>query len=192
MNLRELLGDAYHDGMTVEEISQALENVNTVVSKRVFDETASELAKMKKAVKEKDKQSEAQKTEMEQLQTELQEELKSARLARSKANAEAAFTKAGIDDALSVVNGLITDDVEATDERVKAVVELLSRHGKAVEQKAKEDLIKGSSKPEGVGGNAPAMTAEQFLQLDPIARMEFSTKSPELYEKLTNEIMHRR
>ena len=60
MNLKELLGDAYREDMTLEEVEQALEGINLVdpaklpksVSKEVFDKTASELARVKKELKE--------------------------------------------------------------------------------------------------------------------------------------------
>ena len=59
MNLKELLGDAYREDMTLEEVEQALEGINLVdpaklpksVSKEVFDKTASELARVKKSLR---------------------------------------------------------------------------------------------------------------------------------------------
>lgn len=61
MDLKALLGESYHDGMTIEEINTALAAKNLVdpetlpksVKKEVFDKTASELAALKKQLKEK-------------------------------------------------------------------------------------------------------------------------------------------
>jgi uncharacterized coiled-coil protein SlyX len=60
MDLKTLLGDDYKDGMTIEEINAALADKNFVdsstlpksVSKEVFDKTASELAAVKKKLRE--------------------------------------------------------------------------------------------------------------------------------------------
>ena len=55
-SLKELLGDAYKEGMTIEEIEAALvdkdlvdrSTLGEVVSKKTFDKTAFELAWLKK------------------------------------------------------------------------------------------------------------------------------------------------
>ena len=56
MELKELLGNDYKDGMTAEEISAAIANKTFIdkstlppsVSKETFDKTAAELAKIKR------------------------------------------------------------------------------------------------------------------------------------------------
>lgn len=61
MDLKELLADSYKEGMSIEEINAALANKSLVdpetlpksVKKEVFDKTASELAALKKQLKEK-------------------------------------------------------------------------------------------------------------------------------------------
>ena len=58
-SLKELLGDAYKEGMTLEEVEAALaerdlvdrSELGEVVSKAIFDKTASELSALKKEVK---------------------------------------------------------------------------------------------------------------------------------------------
>lgn len=55
-DLKSILGDAYKEGMTVEEIEQALANIDLYagyVKKEVFDKTASEVAKYKKELQSK-------------------------------------------------------------------------------------------------------------------------------------------
>ena len=55
MDLKTLLGDAYKENMTLDEINEALEGMNLVdpstlpksVSKEVFDKTASSLRRLK-------------------------------------------------------------------------------------------------------------------------------------------------
>lgn len=61
MDLAEVLGDSYKEGMTAEEITEALKGVNLVdpsklpesVSKATFDKVSSDLAAAKKQLKEK-------------------------------------------------------------------------------------------------------------------------------------------
>ena len=60
MDIKTLLGDTYKEGMTIDEINAALADKNFVdpttlpksVTKDVFDKTASELAKVKKELKD--------------------------------------------------------------------------------------------------------------------------------------------
>ena len=54
MNLKDLLGDAYKENMTIDEVNEALANITTpkTVSKEQWDKTASELASSKKLVRE--------------------------------------------------------------------------------------------------------------------------------------------
>lgn len=72
MDLKELLGEAYKEGMTFDEINQALKDKKLVdpatlppsVDKQLFDKTASEVATLKKQLK--DRQSEEEKKQAEQ------------------------------------------------------------------------------------------------------------------------------
>lgn len=54
MELKDLLGENYREGMSVEDIEQALSGIKTIpgtVSKSVFDKTASDLSAQNKAVR---------------------------------------------------------------------------------------------------------------------------------------------
>ena len=70
MELKDLLGADYKEGMTAEEIAAAL-TTKSFVSKDVFDKTASDLASLKKASKTHEtdlaSQLEAQRQQIEQL-----------------------------------------------------------------------------------------------------------------------------
>lgn len=80
MELSEILGDSFREGMTAEEITEALKGVNLVdpakipesVSKAMFDKVSSDLANTKKQLKEKmsadEKQSEEQRAAAEELE----------------------------------------------------------------------------------------------------------------------------
>ena len=70
MELRDLLGEDYREGMTAEEIATALSTKN-FVNKETFDKTASDLAKAKKDMKANEgtltERLEAQRQQIEQL-----------------------------------------------------------------------------------------------------------------------------
>ncbi len=71
MTLKELLGDAYREGMNAEEISAAIKEKKLVdpaslppqVSKETFDKTAKELAELKHQAKERMTAEEAEKAQ---------------------------------------------------------------------------------------------------------------------------------
>lgn len=163
MNLKELLGDAYKEGMTFEEIEAALADKELVdpstlpksVSKEVFDKTASELSKVKKeliALKE------ASMTDTEKLQAEL-DKAKEAQLIYnkelSKLRAKEIFVTAGLTetDYASILDIVVSEDEETTKTRAKSMVDLITAQKAAAEKAIKAELLKGTPKPKpGEGG----------------------------------------
>ena len=116
-DLKSILGDAYKEGMTVEEINKALEGVNLYegyVKKDVFDKTASEVAEWKK--KHNALLSEEERKEAERLEAQKQLEEKLASLEREKALSEhkAKFLGLGYDEALATetAEALVNGDTE--------------------------------------------------------------------------------
>ena len=104
MDLKTLLGDAYKENMTLDEINEALEGVSLVdpstlpktVNKDVFDKTASELAKVKKQLKElqeksmtEDEKLQAEMDKAKEMQTRFQKEI-------AKFRAKEIFVTAGL------------------------------------------------------------------------------------------------
>lgn len=116
-DLKSILGDAYKEGMTLEEINKALEGVNLYegyVKKDVFDKTASEVAEWKK--KHNALLSEEERKEAERLEAQKQLEEKLASLERDKALSEhkAKFLGLGYDEALATetAEALVNGDTE--------------------------------------------------------------------------------
>ena len=101
MELKELLGTNYREGMTVEDIAAALKDLNLVdpatlepsVSKSTFDKTASELATLKKQAKERMTADELAKAAQE----EAAKELAGLRSELACMRQEKAFVAAGYD-----------------------------------------------------------------------------------------------
>jgi len=169
MDLKTLLGDAYKENMTLDEINEALEGMSLVdpstlpksVSKEVFDKTASELAKVKKQLKELQEKS---MTDEEKLQAELEKAVESQRQyvkELAKLRAKEIFVEAGLteSDYSSILDAVVSEDEETTKARAKSMVDLISAQKAAVEKAVKAELLKGTPKPPaGEGGD----TGEAF------------------------------
>ncbi len=169
MDLKTLLGDAYRENMTLDEINEALKGMNLVdpstlpksVSKEVFDKTASELAKVKKQLKELQEKS---MTDEEKLQAELEKAVESQQQyirELAKLRAKEIFVEAGLteSDYSSILDVVVSEDEETTKARAKSLVDLISAQKAAVEKAVKVELLKDTPKPPaGDGGD----TGEAF------------------------------
>ena len=196
MNLKELLGDAYREDMTVEEVGQALKELNLVdpstlpksVDKKVFDKTASELADYKRQLRELQEQNltaeEKLKLELEkaaEAQTQYAVEL-------SKLRATEIFVTSGLteDDYKSLLDIVVTADEESTKARAKSMVDLIASQKKATEKAVKAELLKGTPKPV-VGDPDQGMTLEQFRKLSLMDKQRIAIENPEVYKTFYKE-----
>ena len=157
MNLKELLSDAYREDMMLEEVETALKGINLVdpttlpksVSKEVFDKTASELARVKKELKELQ---EKNMTAEEKLKLELEKAAESqAQYKRelSKLRATEIFVAAGLteDDYKTLLNIVVSEEEEETKVRAQSMVDVKAPQKKAEEKAVKAELLKGTDKP---------------------------------------------
>ena len=196
MNLKELLGDAYREDMTLEEVEQALEGINLVdpdklpksVSKEVFDKTASELARVKKELKELQ---EKNMTAEEKLKLELEKAAESqAQYKRelAKLRATEIFVAAGLteDDYKTLLDIVVSEDEEATKVRAKSMVDVIASQKKAMEKTVKAELLKGTPKPEP-GDPSKGVTLEDFRKMSLMDKQKFAMENPELYQSIYKE-----
>lgn len=196
MNLKELLGDAYREDMTLEEVEQALAGINLVdpdklpksVSKEVFDKTASELARIKKELKELQ---EKNMTAEEKLKLELEKAAVSqAKYAKelSKLRATEIFVTAGLseEDYTPLIDIVVSEDEEVTKVRAKSMVDVIASQKKAVEKTVKAELLKGTPKPEP-GEPFKPMTLEEFRKMSLMDKQRFARENPELYQEIYKE-----
>ncbi len=196
MNLKELLGDAYREDMTLEEVEQALEGINLVdpdklpksVSKEVFDKTASELARLKKELKELQ---EKNMTAEEKLKLELEKAAESqAQYKRelSKLRAREIFVTAGLseEDYTPLIDIVVSEDEEVTKVRAKSMVDVIAVQKKAVEKTVKAELLKGTPKPEP-GDPSKGMTLDDFRKMSLMDKQRFARENPELYQSIYKE-----
>jgi hypothetical protein len=183
-NLKELLGDKYKEGMTIEEI-MALDveepkvDMSKFVSKETFDKAASEAANYKK-------QARATMSEAEQKAAADAEKLAEIiaerdQLKQEKAIAENAkgLVAIGYDEALAneVATALYNGDAAAV---IKAQAKFVDEQKKAVIAEA----AKNTPVPPADNGGGNVMTKENFMKMSPADRFEFSQKNPEEYKKL--------
>lgn len=123
MNLQELLGDAYKEDLTVEEISAAIEKLDLVdrtsaikgmVRKDTFDKTASELAGLKKQLRAKLSEEEQTKLEREARDKELMDELEELRKDKLLNQHVNRYLKLGYDEKLaqSTAEAMVAQDFD--------------------------------------------------------------------------------
>lgn len=161
MAIKKLLGENYKEGMTLEEVEKLLEGRNIVdsdslpksVKKEVFDKTASELASLKRELKEIKEKS---MTDEERLQAEMQKSLdeqKRYQRELAKLRAKEVFVTAGLkeEDYGSILDTIVTEDEDVTKERAGQLVSIINAQKEALEKQLKAEFIKNTPKPP-IGG----------------------------------------
>lgn len=183
-NLKELLGDKYKEGMTIEElmeldVEEPKVDMSKFVSKELYDKAASDTANYKKQLR-------ANMSEAEQKAAADAEELAKIiaerdQLKQEKAIAENAkgLVAIGYDESLAneVATALFNGDATAV---IKAQAKFVDAQKKAVLAEA----VKETPVPPVDNDGGKVMTKENFKKMSPIERYEFSQKNPEEYKKL--------
>ena len=154
MELKELLGDAYKDGMTMDEVTEALKNVEMPKDQSAEIEKLKEtISKSNSEAKEWKDKYRATLDDATKKQQEAEEEAKknAERLAqlekeRAIAGYKASYLAMGYDEELAAdtANALFDGDNAKLFENQK-------KHMEAVEKKAREDALRGSGRPGGSG-----------------------------------------
>ncbi len=172
-----------YDNMTPEEKLAALEAYDPekdgFVSKATFDATASDVAKYKKQLREKQTEEEAkaerEKEERERLLARV-EELENERKVSTYVTF---YLGMGYDEKLakSSAEALAKGDMATVFANQKI-------HNEAAEKKLRGELLDTTPPPAGGGSGGGAMTLEQFRKLSSKERYEFSQSNPEEYKAL--------
>ena len=184
-NLKELLGDKYKEGMTIEElmsldVEEPKVDMSKFVSKEVFDKAASEAANYKK-------QARATMSEAEQKAAADAEELAKIIAERDQLKAEKTIAEnakglvaIGYDENLAneVATALMNGDAATV---IKAQAKFVDAQKKAVLAEA----VKETPVPP-VGNKSETLTKEQFNKMSLNEQLEVFEKTPELYQELTN------
>ena len=186
MNIKDLLKDAYKEGMSVEDIEKALEGIELPTDnsaeidrlKNALNKSNSEAADYKKQLREKMSAEEIKAKEdaekMEALIKERDALLREKTIAGHKANylALGYDEKLANDTAEAMVNGEL-DKVFANQKK----------HIESVEKKIRADVLKDTPKPEG-GNGSEVITKEKFSKMSIAEQHKYSVEHPEEYKKL--------
>lgn len=150
----------YREDMTAEEklallgADDAMPDTEPMVSKAVFDKTASELAKIKKEQREKLTADEAAEAERAERDAALQEELNTLRRERTIAAHKASFLALGCDDKLASTAAEAMADGNTDD-----VFAVMGQHLSAVKKAAETAALDNTHKPPA-GDPPPADNAD--------------------------------
>ena len=184
MNIKDLLKDAYKEGMSVEDIEKALGGIELPSDgsaeierlKNALTKSNSEAADYKKQLREKMTAEEAKAKEdadkWDELQSKYDALLKESTITKNKAR----LLGLGYDDALA------TEVAEAMAEGdTDKVFAAQKKHLDSVEKKIREEAMKGTPKP--TGGSGKSKSAEDILKIaDSAERQSAIAENIDLFE----------
>ena len=186
MKLKDLLRDAYKEGMTAEEIESALADVEIPADQsaelkklkdansKLSSENAEWKRKHREALSEEERKAQEVADRMKQLEEQNAALLRESGVAKHKAK----FLGMGYDDALAGEAA-----VAMVDGDMDKLFTYQQKHQEALEKKIRADALKGTPKPTPDKGNG-AMTLENLRKMSAQERYEFSQKNPDEYKTL--------
>jgi hypothetical protein len=186
MNIKDLLGDAYKEGMSVEDIEKALKDIDLPTDnsaeidrlKTALSKSNSEAADYKKQLREKLSAEELKAKEDAEKWEEIVKERDALLREKTIATHKAKFLSIGYDE------NLATETAEAmANGELDKVFTNQKKHLDAVEKKIRADVLKDTPKPEG-GNGSETITKEKLRGMTAGERYEYSISHPEEYNKL--------
>lgn len=186
MNIKDLLKDAYKEGMSVEDIEKALEGIELPTDnsaeierlKNALNKSNSEAADFKKQLREKMSAEELKAKEDAEKIEELIKERDALLKEKTISTHKAKYLALGYDESLAnetaeaMVNGEL-DKVFANQKK----------HIESVEKKIRADVLKTTPKPEG-GNGSETITKEKFSKMSIAEQHKYSVEHPEEYKML--------
>ena len=188
-SLKELLGKAYKEGMSLEEINSALADL-TFHTDSDFTNLKNNISKLTSECKEwKTKYQrtldagELAKQQAEEDRKTMLEELNTLKRDKNIADLKSQFLGIGYSEELASDTAIATldgDTAKVLANQKKFADELVAN--------TKKDLIKDNPKPQGAGsGNADVMTREKFGKLPPKEKADFIANHREEYDAIYSE-----
>lgn len=174
----------YREDMTAEEKlallmeDDAIPEPSPTVSKDVFDKTASELAKVKRELREKQTAEETAEAERAAREAAMDEELKTLRREKTISTHKASFLALGYDEKLASTAAEALADGKTAD-----VFAAISKNIETVKKTASTEALDGTARPPA-GEGANGMTLSDFRKMSPAERLKFSQENPEQYKTL--------
>ena len=186
MKFKDLLKDAYKEGMTVEEIEAALADIEFPADlsaeverlKNALSKSNSENAEWKKKHREALSEEEKKAQETADLIKQLQEQNASLLRESSVSKHKAKFLGMGYEEALAADAAVAMADGD-----MDKLFSYQQKHQEALEKKIRADAMKGTPKPVPDKGEG-AMTLEKIRKMSPLERLEYSEKNPDEYNTL--------
>ena len=174
-----------YENMTLEQKLAALEtyemgepDYSGYISKDVFDTTASELAKLKKQLREKMSAEEVKAREDADKIEELTKERDALLREKTVAGHKVKYLALGYDE------NLANETAEAmANGEIEKVFANQKKHLEVVEKKIRADVLKNTPSPEG-GSTSEVITKEKFLKMPMAEQVKFAVEHPEEYKKL--------
>ena len=155
MDLSTLLGDAYKDGMTLEEVTAALKGIELPDQSSEIERLKNSLTKSNSEAAEwkrkfQGTQDEAAKKADEAVENakKMQEELESLRRTNKISDLKATYIEMGYskENAKAIAEAL-------ADGKTEDVLKIQKKHQEAYAEQLKKDLLKGTARPGGSDGD---------------------------------------
>lgn len=186
MKLKDLLKDAYSEGMSIEDIENALENIE------LPEDNSAEVDRLKSALSKSNSEAADYKRQLKAKLSD--EELKAKEDADKWADMEEKYNALLKKDAISTnkakllalgyEESLADDTAEAMfNNDYDKVFANQKKHIDAVEKKARSEKMKDTPKPEG-GSSSNVMTKEKLRGMSSAERYNFSVEHPEEYKQI--------
>ena len=184
-DLKSLLGDKYKEGMTVDEI-MALDiaapsmDMTDFISKKRFDEVASEAANYKKQLRASMSEAEAKAAEKAEEFAAIVAERDQLKEKMAIAESSKRLIAIGYDDKLAteVATALYKGDAEA-------VIAAQAKFVDAQKKSVIADAVKNTPKPPVDNNGGKTLTKAEFSKMTLAEQLEVYNKTPELYNELT-------
>ena len=186
MNIKDLLGDAYTEGMSVEDINKALAGIEMPTDssaeidrlKNALSKSNSEAAEFKKQLREKMSAEELKAKEDAEKWEALVKERDELLREKTVAGHKAKYLALGYDEKLATetAEALANGDIDKVFANQK-------KHNDLVEKRIRADVLKETPMPEG-GNGSDTMTKEKLRGMTAGERYNYSLEHPEEYKQL--------
>lgn len=184
--LKDILKDAYKDGMTLEEIEAALNDVTLPEDnsaeverlKNALTKSNGEAADYKRQLRDRMSDDEKKAKEAQDAQAELQQKYEALLHENEVSKYTANYIALGYDEKLAAE----TAEALSAGDTAK-VFENQRKHLTKVEQTARANALKETPKPTK-DGDTNTMTKEKLRAMSPAERHKFSVENPTEYRQL--------
>ncbi|MEY8320290.1 hypothetical protein AAK894_04315 [Lachnospiraceae bacterium 46-61] len=203
MTLQELLKESYKEGMTIEDVTKALEDIELPSQEQVGNANESanpiqtyetdklkaavtkanaEAARLKRELQARMSEEERREAERKAKEDEVNEKLAELQRAKIIADTKAQYLALGYEQTLA------DRAAEAAADNDYGTLFLVQKqHQDALEKRIKANILKNTPKPNNSPIIPKDMTKSQFDSLPYIDRLNLYNENPELYKELNGE-----